>query len=258
MLNVPGTQIVLELIGDALNETWVERDSTYGAIEHAPLQRVSSSTLRSTLKSADTDRLTALKLSRASSDLERDLDFYQTLGCKVVERYHSADSRHEMRVITWEPPEDVEIQFWWHSDSATKGSFKVDDYEKGVQAVHKACVASYHCGFDQWMDHHYAYDGECRARSVRRPRDRRATASVTVFARQARPSSITTRSSCSITTSRSRCGNKPSPTAPSISTLYISPTRPGSRCSSTALSTTRCRSSRSGATSSAATGATAE
>ena len=20
----------------------------------------------------------------------------------------------------WEPPEDVEIQFWWHSDSATK------------------------------------------------------------------------------------------------------------------------------------------
>jgi hypothetical protein len=30
-----------------------------------------------------------------------------------------------MRAITWEPPEDVELQFWSHPDSATAGAFTV-------------------------------------------------------------------------------------------------------------------------------------
>ena len=53
----------------------------------------------------------------------------------------------------------VELQFWWHADSETAGATKVSHFESGVRAVHDACVSSYHCGFDQWMDHHYAYDG---------------------------------------------------------------------------------------------------
>ena len=94
-----------------------------------------------------------------STDPARDVAFYKTIGCEETEHARSADGKHAMRSITWEPPEDVELQFWWHADDQTKGDFTVGDFERGVRAVHKACVSSYRCGFDQWMDHHYAYDG---------------------------------------------------------------------------------------------------
>ena len=111
------------------------------------------------ISGASTDRLSPLKLSRVSTDPARDVAFYKTIGCEETEHARSADGKHAMRSITWEPPEDVELQFWWHADDQTKGDFTVGDFERGVRAVHKACVSSYRCGFDQWMDHHYAYDG---------------------------------------------------------------------------------------------------
>ena len=88
-------------------------------------------------------------MSRASSDPARDVAFYHKLGCEQVESLRSPDGRHQMRTVTWEPPEDVELQFWHHPDSSTAGDFTVADFEKGVRIVHDSCISSYHCGFDQ-------------------------------------------------------------------------------------------------------------
>jgi hypothetical protein len=39
----------------------------------------------------------------------------------------------------------------------------VKDFEDYMHSVHKTVMKSGVCGFDQWVDNHYAYDGEARS-----------------------------------------------------------------------------------------------
>merc|ERR1712151_1003327 len=53
----------------------------------------------------------------------------------------------------------VDVCYTQRDDSATKGSWKVSDFEDMLNTVHKNIMDGYpFCGMDKWIDNHYAID----------------------------------------------------------------------------------------------------
>jgi len=64
----------------------------------------------------------------------------------------------EYKCFLW-PGSSVDICFYSRDETATKGDFKVADFEKMLHTVHENIIVKHpFCGRDKWTDNHYAID----------------------------------------------------------------------------------------------------
>lgn len=103
-----------------------------------------------------TSQDTIVKVSRATTMIDEMVDFYtNVIGGTVLSRTTSTDGT-EFAVVKLTYA-DAQIQFV--NRPATAGqTFTVLDLETYVNSVHNTYVKSTNCGFDQYADHHWAYD----------------------------------------------------------------------------------------------------
>jgi hypothetical protein len=103
--------------------------------------------------------LTPLSVNRAISaaGLAKIDDFYVTgMGTKKV----SDDTANGVvrKCYLWQGA-SVDVCFTNRPDSATKGDWKVGDFENMLNNVHKTIIVGHpYCNADKWFDNHYAID----------------------------------------------------------------------------------------------------
>merc|ERR1719502_2654390 len=105
--------------------------------------------------------MTALSVNRAvsSAALAKLDDFYVTgMGTKKVSE--DSGNGYTRKCYLWSGAE-VDVCFVNRADSATKGDWKVSDFENMLNTVHKNIIVGYpYCGMDKWEDNHYAIDSQ--------------------------------------------------------------------------------------------------
>merc|ERR1712216_150884 len=107
--------------------------------------------------------LTPVSVNRAVSatTLAKLDDFYVTgMGTKKVsDSTETSDASGSTRKCYLWTGASVDICFTHRDDSATKGTWKVSDYENMLNIVHKNIIVGYpFCAMDKWADNHYAID----------------------------------------------------------------------------------------------------
>jgi hypothetical protein len=107
--------------------------------------------------------LTTLSVNRAVSAaaLAKLDDFYVTgMGTKKVSEDTDAANSYTRKCYLWTGAE-VDICFTNRDTSATKGNWKVADFENMLNTVHKNIIVGHpYCGVDKWEDNHYAIDSQ--------------------------------------------------------------------------------------------------
>merc|ERR1719183_224306 len=111
------------------------------------------------LKATD---LTPISVNRAISAgaLSKIDDFYVNgMGTKKVSDDTDAENGdYTRKCYLWHGAE-VDICFTNRATSATKGDFKVADFENMLNTVHKNVIVGHpYCKVDKWEDNHYAID----------------------------------------------------------------------------------------------------
>jgi len=105
--------------------------------------------------------LTPLSVNRAvsASTLAKVDDFYVNgMGTKRVSDVSDASNSYTRKCYLWTGAE-VDICFTSRDASATKGDFKVADFENMLNTVHKNVIVGHPmCHTDKWEDNHYAID----------------------------------------------------------------------------------------------------
>merc|ERR1711959_747070 len=105
--------------------------------------------------------LTPLSVNRAvsASTLTKVDDFYVSgMGTKRVSDVSDASNGYTRKCYLWTGAE-VDICFTSRDASATKGGFKVADFENMLNTVHKNVIVGHPmCHTDKWEDNHYAID----------------------------------------------------------------------------------------------------
>jgi len=103
--------------------------------------------------------MTPLSVNRAVSAtvLAKLDDFYVTgMGTKKVSE--DTSNGYTRKCYLW-TGSTVDICFINRDDSATKGDWKVADFENMLNTVHKNIIVGHpYCGVDKWEDNHYAID----------------------------------------------------------------------------------------------------
>merc|ERR1712137_81158 len=103
--------------------------------------------------------LSPISVNRAvsSATLAKLDDFYVNgMGAKKVSD-HSANGVSR-KCYLWSGA-TVDVCFTSRADSATKGDFKVADFENMLNTVHKNIIVGHpYCQVDKWEDNHYAID----------------------------------------------------------------------------------------------------
>merc|ERR1711976_287626 len=104
-------------------------------------------------------RLSPISVNRAASSatMAKLDDFYvKGMGVKKVSD-HSANGVSR-KCYLWAGA-TVDVCFTNRPDSATKGDFKVADFENMLNTVHKNIIVGHpYCQVDKWEDNHYAID----------------------------------------------------------------------------------------------------
>jgi len=105
--------------------------------------------------------MTPLSVNRAVSaaTLAKLDDFYVTgMGTKKVSEDTDAATGYARKCYLWSGS-TVDICFTNRDPSGTQGDWKVADFEKMLNTVHKNIIVGYpYCGVDKWEDNHYAID----------------------------------------------------------------------------------------------------
>jgi len=105
--------------------------------------------------------LTTLSVNRAVSAaaLAKLDDFYVTgMGTKKVSEDTDASNGYTRKCYLWTGAE-VDVCFTNRDTSATKGDWKVADFENMLNTVHKNIIVGHpFCQVDKWEDNHYAID----------------------------------------------------------------------------------------------------
>jgi len=105
--------------------------------------------------------LTPLSVNRAISaaGLAKIDDFYVSgMGTKKVSEDTDAANGVTRKCYLWSGA-SVDVCFTNRPDSATKGDWKVGDFENMLNTVHKNIIVGHpYCQVDKWFDNHYAID----------------------------------------------------------------------------------------------------
>lgn len=112
--------------------------------------------LDTTTLQASYDVDTVVKVSRATTRIDEMIDFYtNVIGGSQISKTELDDGT--IWAIVKLDHADAELHFV--NRPAPQGSkFSVADLEDMVNSVHDKYVKSTNCGFDQYADHHWAYD----------------------------------------------------------------------------------------------------
>lgn len=100
---------------------------------------------------------TVIKVSRATTRIDEMIDFYvNVIGGEVVKPKTTLADGTEWSIVKLTYA-DAHLHFV--NRPAQEGStFTVADLEGYVNSVHDKYIKSTNCGFDQYADHHWAYD----------------------------------------------------------------------------------------------------
>jgi hypothetical protein len=155
IVHVPGTQMILELISDQKSP----EIATHENLHHFKESRISQFQI-DRIATFGSDAMSVLKpmtVNRAASaDIWEMLStFYSAMKTKVTQDETNADMAK--KCFLWSGAA-VEVCFTKRADTATKGTFKVGDFEKMLNTVHKTMLKNPDCGNDKWEDNHYAID----------------------------------------------------------------------------------------------------
>jgi len=105
---------------------------------------------------ASGEYLTPIKISRAVSSVDLVQEFYiDILGSSEVID-HTFDDGVKLKVIN-APQSTIHLQFWEGVPTGGNG-WAPEDLEIYINNVHDEFMHSPTCGFDQWIDNHYAID----------------------------------------------------------------------------------------------------
>lgn len=162
IVHVPNTQLVIELTS---NNTVALKASSRRPVRIAmPTERRASARALATvaqLGSSSSAIITPLAVNRAVSaaTMAKLDDFYVTgMGTTKVSDETGANG-YAKKCYLW-PTATVDVCFYQRADSATKGSWKVGNFETMLNTVHSNIIVGYPlCGTDKWEDNHYAIDG---------------------------------------------------------------------------------------------------
>jgi len=97
-----------------------------------------------------------IKVSRATTKMDAMIDFYTEIVEGSVTKRESVDGV-DIAQVTLQNAPDMVMQFV-NRPPATTSKFTVEDLENYVNSVHDEYVKNTNCGFDQFADHHWAYD----------------------------------------------------------------------------------------------------
>lgn len=162
-IHVPKTQLVLELCQDTKLD---------GVVNYHPTPRASPRAIEHALSlvqplenSATTGAIISpLAVNRAAdeSTMAKLEEFYVTgMGASMAVNSTGGGADPDFKAykcFLW-PGATVDVCFYSRAASATKGDFKVADFEKMLNTVHENIIVKYpFCGRDKWTDNHYAID----------------------------------------------------------------------------------------------------
>jgi len=157
IVHVPGTQMIIELVTDQKSPEIANHKS----LHHFKDTRISDYQLQR-IQSFGADAMSVLKpltVNRAvSADIWDALTTFYVTGMKTKVTKDETNADVSKKCFLWTGAE-VEVCFTKRADSATKGTFKVGDFEKTLNAVHRTMLKNPDCGNDKWEDNHYAIDG---------------------------------------------------------------------------------------------------
>jgi hypothetical protein len=162
IVQVPNTQMILELTSKKSLSLGETQRRVHAAASHE--RRASPRVLAMMEKLEETgDSVIALSVNRAvsSATLAKLDDFYVTgMGTSKVSHDTHEDSAYSRQCYLWSGAK-VDICFTSRDDSATKGNWKVADFENMLNTVHKNIIVGHpFCGMDKWEDNHYAVDSQ--------------------------------------------------------------------------------------------------
>ena len=143
---IPETQVVFEFMGNKTNATGYIREEVVHLTKE---QRLSDTNIGIAMEYSHNSVVQPVKVSRATSNLTRDMEMYHSLSATEVMHQVTPSESLSMAAFSW-PSSNIEIQFWERPDSQTLGEFTVLDYETKLKRVHSICLQSEFCGFDQW------------------------------------------------------------------------------------------------------------
>jgi len=160
MGQVPHTQMILELT----SKKSLSRNQSQRTVHSAHERRLSSNAIANIDAIADAEEqrgatLSPISVNRAASaaTMSKLDEFYvKGMGAKKV----SDDSSNGVtrKCYLWTGA-TVDVCFTSRPDSATKGEFKVGDFENMLNTVHKNIIVGHpYCQVDKWEDNHYAID----------------------------------------------------------------------------------------------------
>jgi hypothetical protein len=152
-IHVPNTQLTIELIQD------VELDGVTETSEIPRIGAKSYAVAKAVTTSPSSKIVTSLAVNRAvSSATFKKLDDFYVTGMKT-EKVDVAESGDVSRVCYLWTGASVNICFYNRPGTATKGDWKVSDFESMLNTVHSNILGKNPlCGEDKWFDNHYAID----------------------------------------------------------------------------------------------------
>lgn len=103
--------------------------------------------------------MTPIGISRASQKMEELMAFYsKSIGISMLKNFTYDDGTKHL-VYMWDyPTKGIQINFWIDRPTSADAKFTPKMFENYMRSVHNEIMVSDVCGFDQWMDNHYAYD----------------------------------------------------------------------------------------------------
>lgn len=151
MIN-PCGYVVLEIMSPTLTDA-----SNFKETEEIRFSFASNNNLNKLLQK---NHLRALGISRATARMDEVEAFYvESIGIKKIKSHTYSDGTQHL-VYMWDKP-TAGIQINFISRPAKEGAaWTPKMFEDYMRDTHKKYMVSDVCGFDQYIDNHYAYDGE--------------------------------------------------------------------------------------------------
>ena len=121
--------------------------------------------VRNMIEEPGADTLLPAKIQRATANMDQVKEFYSTdIGIKELTNWQNADGSTTVTFMYDKPHKSVQLQFTQGAKSFSEkdDEFTVADFESYMMSVHKKVMVNQVCGFDQWIDNHYAFDGDIR------------------------------------------------------------------------------------------------
>ena len=116
-------------------------------------------------KTLDDAYIYPLTISRATSRMDDVRKFYST-SVGVTEIFSKTyDDGTELVIMQYDSPGPLgeQMQFWQNRPSANPSpKYTVKMFEDYMHKVHNQVMVDELCGFDQWIDNHYGYNGNVK------------------------------------------------------------------------------------------------